>query len=79
MGYCQRLVTRDLDQADRILDPDKRARLLNRVDAQLANDVPTIPLFEDPSLVAVRSTVRDFGRNNFLDPTWNAENWWLAR
>ena len=31
-GYCQRLVTADLDQADRILDDAQRARVLNRVD-----------------------------------------------
>ncbi len=79
MGYCQRLLTRDLDQVDRILDTAKRARVVNRADVQLANDVPTIPLFEVPSVSAVRSTVRNFGPSNFLDPTWNAENWWLAR
>ncbi len=28
-GYCQRLVTRDLDQADRILDEDRRRSVLN--------------------------------------------------
>jgi hypothetical protein len=34
-GYCQRLVTRDLASADRILDPAQRARVLNQ-------DVPAI-------------------------------------
>ena len=76
MGYCQRLVTRDLDQSDRILDAGQRARVLNRADRQLARDVPTIPLFEVPALAAVRSTVRNFVPNS-CDPTWNAENWWL--
>ena len=61
---------------DRILDPVQRARVLNRADARLARDVPTIPLFEVRSLVAVRSTVRDFVPNHF-DWTWHAENWWL--
>ena len=45
-GYCQRLVTADLDQADRILDERRRARVLNRADRGLASDVPTIPLFQ---------------------------------
>ena len=76
MDYRQRLVTADLDQSDRILDPVQRARVLNRADARLARDVPTIPLFEVRSLVAVRSTVRDFVPNHF-DWTWHAENWWL--
>jgi peptide/nickel transport system substrate-binding protein len=80
IGYCQRLLTRDLDQADRIIDGVARARVLNRADVQLAKDVPTIPLFEVPSLAAVRSTVRNFTSSfSFTDPTWNAENWWLER
>jgi peptide/nickel transport system substrate-binding protein len=77
-GYCQRLVTRDLDQSDRILDARQRARVLNRADAHLARDVPVIPLFEVPSVAAVRSTVRNFVPK-LGDPTWNAEDWWLAR
>jgi peptide/nickel transport system substrate-binding protein len=78
MGYCQRLVTKDLDQSDRILDAGRRARVLNRADARIAKDVPTIPLFEVPLLVAVRSTIRGFTPAGFASPLWNAENWWLA-
>lgn len=77
-GYCQRLVTRDLDQADRILDAGRRAQVLNRADAQMARDVPVIPLFELPAVAGVRSTVHGYSLN-FFDPTWNAENWWLDR
>ena len=39
-GYCQRLVTSDLDQADRILDAGKRALVLQRVDRRLAVTFP---------------------------------------
>ena len=60
-GYCQRLVTRDLDQAERILDADQRARVLNRADAQMAKDVPVIPLFQQTRSAALRSTLRNFG------------------
>ena len=45
-GYCQRLVTAHLNQADRILDSGRRARVLNRADRGLASDVPTIPLYQ---------------------------------
>ena len=77
-GYCQRLVTRDLDQSDRILDADARGRVLNRVDAQLARDVPVIPLYQ-PRLTFAASTAF---RGQILDPFddfRNVENWWLAR
>ena len=80
VGYCQRLVTRDLDQADRIVDSGRRARVFNRIDEQLVRDVPSIPLFESRALAAVKPEVRNFLPSfSFLDPTWNAENWWLAR
>jgi peptide/nickel transport system substrate-binding protein len=75
--YCQRLVTADLDQADRILDPAQRARVLNRVDRQIARDVPTIPLFQFVLTAAYDANVRGFT----MPPVslfWNAENWWLA-
>jgi peptide/nickel transport system substrate-binding protein len=75
-GYCQRLVTKDLDQADRILEPEQRGRVLNRADVQLAKDVPRIPLYELPYVLALRKTVRDVvvSPEQFL---WNAEDWWL--
>ena len=78
-GYCQRLVTEDLDQALRILDGTHLARVLNRADAQLARDVPVIPLVERPLMAAFRSEVQNVNLNT---RAWNAfanaENWWLA-
>jgi peptide/nickel transport system substrate-binding protein len=76
-GYCQRLVTAGLDQANRILDPTQYARALNRADVQLARDVPLIPLWQEPSLATFRSTLRGFAPSDPL-VAWNAENWWLA-
>ena len=76
-GYCQRLVTRELDQSTRILDPVEYARAVNRADVQMARDVPVIPLWHDPSVWAFRSTLRGFvPAENIV--AWNAENWWLA-
>jgi len=77
-GYCQRLVARDLDQARRILDQDQRARVLNGADAQLARDVPVIPLFQPPLAVYVRSEIQNYV-DRFPTAPWNAENWWLAK
>ncbi len=76
-GYCQRLVTRDLDQADRILDARQQARVMNRADAQMARDVPVLPLNQIPVPTAVRDTVRNFAQS--LNPLTNSENWWLER
>ena len=76
-GYCQRLVTRDIDQAERILDERDRARVLNRADAQMAKDVPAIPLYQPSFSWSQRTSLRGvvlFPRN----PLSGAENWWLA-
>jgi peptide/nickel transport system substrate-binding protein len=75
-GYCQRLVTADLDQADRILDARRRARALARADRQLARDVPVIPLHQ----FLLSSVGASAVRGHALNPTdffWNAENWWF--
>ena len=77
-GYCQRHVTRDLDQGDRILDANRRAAALNRADRQMAKDVPAIPLYQFVDLAAHRTTLRGV----VLTPTYHltgAENWWLER
>ena len=79
-GYRQRLVTRDLDQARRLLDGGRLADALNRVDAQLARDVPVIPLFERPLLAAFDPSVRGVSLNTRAwNPFANAESWWLDR
>jgi peptide/nickel transport system substrate-binding protein len=77
-GYCQRLVSRDLDQARRILDAGRQAQVLHRVDAQLAKDVPVIPLYQNPVVAASNSAVRGVRVGVYWDAFANAEDWWLA-
>lgn len=77
-GYCQRLVTADLKQSELIVDAAQRARVLNRADARIANDVPLIPLFQVPNVLAFRRAIRNVGSAAGHE-LWNAENWWLDR
>lgn len=77
-GYCQRLVTRDLADADGILDPIQRARVLNRADREMANDVPVIPLWNEPAAATVRSTLHGVVPS-FPSLIWGAEDWWVDR
>ncbi len=77
-GYCQRLVTDDLNQAELIVDARQRGRVLNRADARIALDVPLIPLYRVPNVVAFRETIRNVGSAADHE-LWNAENWWLDR
>jgi peptide/nickel transport system substrate-binding protein len=79
-GYCQRLVTRDLDQAQRILDPHQQALVMNRADAQMAKDVPVIPLYQPPVWAASRRELRGFAPSpSVLNVFADAQNWWLDR
>ena len=78
-GYCQRLLSRELDQARRILDAKRQADVLNRVDAQLAKDVPVIPLYQNPVVSASTTAVRNVGHGVYFNPFDNAENWWLEQ
>jgi hypothetical protein len=50
---------------------------MNRADAQMARDMPVLPLFQIPLATAVRNTVRNFAQA--LNPLTSSENWWLAR
>jgi peptide/nickel transport system substrate-binding protein len=76
-GYCDRLITRDLNQIFGILDLTRRVQRLNGIDARLARAVPWIPLFQVPHFVALRRSVEGVVINP-VDPTWNAENWRLT-
>jgi ABC-type transport system substrate-binding protein len=78
-GYCSRLLTRDLQQVDRILDPAQRARVLNVADAKLARAVPVLPLFQPVFRAVVRQGVRGIypGGSQF-ELMQNSEDWWLA-
>ena len=72
-GYCDRLMTRALVQATRILGNNRRVALLHRIDARLAKAaVPSIPLYQVGGFMALRTTVR-----GVTPGVWNTENWWL--
>ena len=75
-GYCQRLVTAHLNQAEGSSTGVTR-RVLNKADRGLASDVPTIPLFQFVFTAAYDTSVRNFVFVPW-NPLWKAENWWLA-
>jgi peptide/nickel transport system substrate-binding protein len=78
-GYCSRLTQRDVQQADLIVDPAARARLLNAIDVKLARDVPLLPLYQTVFNVALRDTVKGFfPGGNFFSLFEHTEDWWLA-
>jgi peptide/nickel transport system substrate-binding protein len=75
-AYCKPAVTRLLKAADAELNPAKRTVAVNKADAIIANDVPTIPLYQKPTYFVWRSKLRGLRDNPTLQgPTWNTERW----
>jgi peptide/nickel transport system substrate-binding protein len=65
------------DQANEELDADKRADLMNQIDEILWEDLPTLPMFQVPEVLAYRDTIDGPEYNGFIGPTWNANTWSL--
>jgi peptide/nickel transport system substrate-binding protein len=76
MGYCNRQVTRNLEQAQRILDRRRQARVVNLADAQIARDVPALPLYQWRFMYAYKRELRGVAWRPYR---LNAEGWWLDR
>jgi peptide/nickel transport system substrate-binding protein len=79
IGYCNRLVQRDLQQLPHILRPGRYIAVANQADRKLARDVPVIPLYQYAHYVGYRTSVRGIRPHPFGAVAWNAEDWWLAR
>ena len=74
--YCNRSVTRLLSQADQELNQKKRLALVNRVGAVLGNDVAMIPLFQRPTYLVFKTSVKGMIDNpTSQGPSFNAELW----
>jgi peptide/nickel transport system substrate-binding protein len=79
-GYCNRALSRALVASNGVLDEAARAAALNRVDAQLAADLPAIPLYQRPTVVAYKSGLQGVVDNPTDEGwTWNLGDWWLSR
>ncbi len=77
MTYCNRTVSKLLNQTDVTFDTKKRAALFNKANDLMAKDVPVIPLYAVPVISVSKSTVKGLGTPNptSLGPTWNAHLW----
>lgn len=74
--YCNRTATNLLGRSDRELNTKKRLALITRVGKMLANDVPMIPLFQRPTYLVYKTSVKGMVDNaSSQGPSFNAENW----
>ena len=74
--YCNRTVTNLLARSDRELNLAKRLALVNKAGAIIGNDVPMIPLFQRPTYLVYKTSVKGMLDNpSSQGPSFNAENW----
>jgi ABC-type transport system substrate-binding protein len=74
--YCNRTVTKLLSRADQELNQRKRLSLINRIGAILGNDVAMIPLFQRPTYLVYKTSVKGMLDNPTAQgPSFNAELW----
>jgi peptide/nickel transport system substrate-binding protein len=77
IGYCNTKVTTLFRRAASEMRMSERPPFLNKADALMARDLPTIPLFVRPGYVIHRSRIRNVVWNP-IDVLWNAQDWWIA-
>ena len=78
LGYCNRAASRYLLASQSQLNPAKRQALFQKADKLMSNDVPSVPLYSQPSLLIYKSGIKGMGTANngsSVGPTWNAEAW----
>jgi peptide/nickel transport system substrate-binding protein len=75
-NYNNAKVTKALKASDAALNAKTRIKLVNAADAQMAIDVPTIPLYQKPTYFVFKSKLKGLVDNPTLQgPTWNTESW----
>jgi peptide/nickel transport system substrate-binding protein len=74
--YCNRTATNLLGRSDRELNDAKRLALIKRVGKIVATDIPMIPLFQRPTYLVYKTSVKGMVDNaSSQGPSFNAENW----
>jgi ABC-type transport system substrate-binding protein len=67
------------EQATAELDPDRSIALANQIDRRLWEGLHSIPLYQRPTFLAWRGTLRNLADNPTTEgPLWNAESWGFA-
>jgi peptide/nickel transport system substrate-binding protein len=67
------------EQATAELDPARSTALANQIDRRLWEGLPVIPLYQRPTFLAWRDTLRNVVENPSNEgPLWNAESWAFA-
>lgn len=76
-GYCSKELDQVMNEITVTADPDARAKLLNRMDTILAEDLPFFPLFGLPRMVVYNAKrVGGFNVSPFTDGVTSTGGWY---
>lgn len=77
-GYNSVKVTNLLKASDAELNPAKRIALVNAADANMALNLPTLPIVQKPVILVAKTKIQGIRNNPTLQgPTDNMQDWWL--
>jgi peptide/nickel transport system substrate-binding protein len=78
--YCSRKADKYLLAARTEFDPVKQASLLNQADVILSNGLPTLPMYQLPTILSyVKGKVNNLQDNPTNEgPSYNSEDWWVS-
>ena len=75
-GYCDQKVDRLLVNANHQLVPAKEFAATNAALAQMVKQVPTVPLFQKPTYLIYRTSLKGLLENPTNEgPVWNINKW----
>jgi peptide/nickel transport system substrate-binding protein len=77
-AYCNEEVADLINQTNTLLDEQERADTYNEAAALIAEDIPMVPMFQLPDVLAFDENVGGAGVNaTQWTPLWNAQEWFL--
>jgi peptide/nickel transport system substrate-binding protein len=78
-GYNSVKVTNLFKTSDTELNPTKRAAIVNAADANMALNVPTLPVVQKPTFLVYKSRIHGIRDNpTSQGPTDNMQDWWVG-
>jgi peptide/nickel transport system substrate-binding protein len=78
-NYCNRRVSKLLQQTALTLDEPQRMKLLNQAEALMSNDIPSIPMFVRPVFAISSKKMTGLTAPTTLEgSTWNANAWGVS-
>jgi peptide/nickel transport system substrate-binding protein len=75
LGYCNKGVTKDLNDALTQLNVKKRNKDFENADKGMSNDVPSIPLYALPSIIVYKKAIKGMTNNPAAGFTYDIEQW----